>query len=73
MADALYIERCPESGICTIRRGDGAKVDLMPVEVEAIRGAGDPEQVREAIADSDAAFAAALTTEMLTDIGQRLA
>lgn len=73
MADDLLIERCPESGICTIRRAEGAKVDLMPFEVDAIRDAdGDTAQIRETIAESDAAFAADLSTELLTEIGQRL-
>jgi len=74
MSNSLRVELCPETGICSIVRAEGAKLDLLPDEVATIREAGgDPASVRDVIADSDAAFAAALGPDELAQIGQRLA
>ena len=52
----LNIELCPETGICTIVKTDGTKVDLMPDEVDSLRAAAaQPESVRQTIADVDVA------------------
>ena len=67
--DKLNIELCPETGICSIVKTDGTKVDLMPDEVSDVRDAkGNIEALKEAISEADENFAAALTTEELAQL-----
>ena len=74
MQALLQIERCPETGICSIVRADNTKVDLMPDEVEAITAAaGQTEAVRAIVGGSDEAFAAKLSPAELAQIVKRLA
>ena len=62
----LNIELCPETGICSIVKSDGTKVDLMPDEVDTLRAAAaQPETARQTIADVDAVFAKTLQPEEL--------
>lgn len=64
----LTVEVCPETGICSILRANGTKVDLMPDEADAIRAAGgDPAAVRKVVAGCDDRFAADLTGD---EVGQ---
>ena len=73
MSTTLSFERCPETGICSIFRGDAEKIDLMPDEVEAIRdAAGNPEVIREIITECDKDFALVLTPHELREIAQTL-
>lgn len=73
MSAALQIERCPETGICSILRSDNTKVDLMPDEVIAIAAAaGRAEEVRKVVGGSDETFAAKLSAEELAQIGKAL-
>ncbi len=66
----LVIEQCPETGIASILREGGAKVDLMPGEVADLRAQkGDAEGLRAVIANADDAFAASLTSAELAQIG----
>jgi len=68
----LNVELCPETGICSVIKCCG-KADLMPDEVEAVRGAGgDLARVRAILAESDAEFAASMTDEELKDFTNRL-
>ena len=72
MSNELTFERCPETGICSIFRGE-AKIDLMPDEVMDIADAqGDADAIRRVIEESDKAFAATLTSYELGVIGQTL-
>ena len=65
----LNIELCPETGICSIRKADGTKTDLMPDEVAELRGAGgDAKAVQNVVAEADEKFAAALTAEELAEL-----
>ena len=65
----LNIELCPETGICSIVKPDGTKVDLMPDEVDSLRAvAAQPESVRQIIADVDADFAKTLQPEELKQL-----
>ena len=65
----LNIELCPETGICSIVKSDGTKVDLMPDEVVSIRTATvQPEAARQTIADVDADFAKTLQPEELKQL-----
>ena len=65
----LNIELCPETGICSVVKSDGTKVDLMPDEVDSLRAvAAQPESVRKIIADVDADFAKTLQPEELKQL-----
>lgn len=69
----LNIELCPESGICSIIRSDGKKMDLMPNEVGDVRQAsGKLDVVKQALADVDADFAAGLGVEDLQQVSATL-
>lgn len=72
--DKLTIELCPETGICSLVKDNGTKVDLMPDEVEAIRAAGaDASQIRSVIANCDADFAKALDVQALKQVASDVA
>ena len=74
MTDQLSIERCSETGICSIGRGGTEKLDLMPDEVDAIRESnGDPARIAAVLSESDSAFAARLQPEELAVIWEKLA
>ncbi|MBI2442066.1 MAG: hypothetical protein HYV35_11940 [Lentisphaerae bacterium] len=69
----LDIQLCPETGICSIIKGDGAKIDLMPDEVSGLReAAGKPDAIRKALADVDPGFAEALGAEELGQLSSEL-
>ena len=71
--DKLNVQLCPETGICSIIKKDGSEVDLMPDEVQTLRGALDqPEAARQVLAEADAGFAAALAPEELQQLAARL-
>ena len=54
----LDIQLCSETGICSIIKADGSKVDLMPDEVSSLKKAlGVPAAARSVIADVDVNFA----------------
>jgi hypothetical protein len=72
--EKLTIELCPETGICSLVKDNGTKVDLMPDEVEAIRAAGsDANQIRSVIANCDADFAKALDAQALKQVANDVA
>ncbi len=72
--DKLTIELCPETGICSIIKDNGTKVDLMPDEVEAIRAAGsNADEIRSVIANCDADFANALDAKALKQVSTDVA
>jgi len=67
----IEVHICPETGICTILKEGGTKVDLMPDEAQAIRGAdGDADTIREVISRSDGTFAEALEQEEIDSIAK---
>ena len=69
----LNIELCPETGICSIVKGDGTKIDLMPNEVGDIRQAsGKLDSITQVIAEVDPSFAEALDTEELQQLSATL-
>lgn len=54
----VKIELCPETGICSIIKTDGSKIDLMPDEVQQVRDAsGSPDAIKQTIAQIDSGFA----------------
>lgn len=70
---ALNIQQCPETGICSIIKGDGKKVDLIPSEVSQVRNAsGNPDAIRQTLAQVDAAFVQALDAGEIEQISSEL-
>ena len=71
--DKLNIELCPETGICSIMKTDGTKVDLMPGEVADMRdAAGNTEALKEAVSEADENFAASLSDDELAQLTSTL-
>jgi hypothetical protein len=69
----LNVQLCPETGICSIIKPDGKKIDLMPDEVSAVREAsGNASAVKQALAQIDAGFADALAADDLAQVSRRL-
>jgi len=69
----LHIELCPETGICSLFKNDGTKVDLMPGEVSALRAVlTDSDSVRKIISEADTGFATALTPDELSQLAVEL-
>ncbi len=71
--DNLNIELCPETGICSIMKKDGTKVDLMPDEVKELRVASvNPDSARQVLTQVDSSFAESLTPDELKQLAARL-
>ena len=70
--DKLNIQLCPETGICSIIKEDGKKVDLMPDEVTQLRDAADGERVKQVLGEIDDSFAEALDAEETAHIATTL-
>ncbi|MEI6786891.1 MAG: hypothetical protein WCL49_00270 [bacterium] len=71
--DKLNIELCPETGICSIIKKNGTKVDLMPDEVKSLRKASsDPGAARQVLAEADADFAKSLDPDELKQLATQL-
>ena len=69
----LEIQLCPETGICSIIKEDGKKIDLMPDEVSQIRDAsGNPEGIKQALAQIDSGFAEGLGSEEINQVADEL-
>jgi hypothetical protein len=67
----LDIQKCPETGICSIMNGEGAKIDMISTEVDELRAvAGDPQQLKKLLAQVDASFSEALTEDELDQLSQ---
>lgn len=68
----LNIELCPETGICSIIKADGTKIDLMPDEVAQVKdAAGNVDAIRQALGQIDASFAKQLAAENVDQIAKR--
>lgn len=69
----LNIEVCPETGICSIVKKDGSKIDLMPDEVAQLKDAsGNPDAIKNAIAQVDSGFAEQLKSGDVEQISKSL-
>jgi len=69
----LNIQLCPETGICSIIKGDGKKIDLMPDEVNQVREAsGDVDAIKRALAEIDAGFAEGLDSGAIGQVSDEL-
>lgn len=71
--NGLNVQLCPETGICSIVKADGRKIDLMPDEVSALRdAAGDQDAIRSALAEVDPDFAGGLEPGEIAQVSTRL-
>ena len=69
----LNVQLCPETGICSIIKTDGKKIDLMPDEVSTVREAcGNPDAVQQALAQIDSSFADALDADEIAQVSDGL-
>ena len=68
----LNIQNCPETGICSIVRADGQKVDLMPDEAADLKAANSPEQIKQVLSSVDSAFAENLAPDELEQLSSEL-
>lgn len=66
----LTVELCPETGICSIVKANGTKIDLMPDEATELQQAGSPAALRAVLADVDAKFAAQLDDDELRQLAK---
>lgn len=64
----IVVENCPETGICSVVKGDAGKVDLMPDEAVALREADSIADVRQVLAAADSTFAESLSDADLETI-----
>ncbi len=69
----LNIQMCPETGICSIIKQDGDKIDIISNEVNQVREAsGDPDAIRQVLSQIDPAFAAGLDAEEIDKLSRGL-
>lgn len=69
----MRIELCPETGICSIMKEDGKRVDLISDEVNQIKEAsGDSGKIRIVLASIDNGFAESLSLEELARISSEV-
>ena len=69
----LNIQMCPETGICSIIKCDGDKIDLISTEVSQVREAsGSPDAIRQVLAQIDPGFAAGLDSEEIAKLSSEL-
>ena len=69
----VNVQLCPETGICSIVKIDGTKIDLMPDEVATLRNAaGNQDAIRNALAAVDSDFAAGLAATEIEQVASRL-
>lgn len=69
----LNIQLCPETGICSLIKEDGKKIDMISSEADQLRQAGgDHEKIKAILTQVDATFSAALDNEELDQISAEL-
>ena len=69
----LDIHMCPETGICSVFKEDGTKIDMMPGEVADLKDvAGDPEKIKEVISQVDKSFTDGLGDEEINQLTDEL-
>ena len=65
----LNIQLCPETGICSVIKADGSKIDMIPSEVDQLRQAeGDSAQLSEILSQVDSGFSSGLDAEDIEQI-----
>ena len=65
----LDIHLCPETGICSVIKENGSKIDMLPTEVDQLRQvSGDGDKTREILASVDRTFSEGLEDEELDQL-----
>jgi hypothetical protein len=66
----LIVEVCPETGICSLVKDNGAKTDLMPFEVDELKklSADEVDKIKSVIRQGNADFAENLTADEIKHI-----
>ena len=69
----LNIQKCPETGICSIIKEDGSKVDILLGEVSQLhQAAGDHAKIKGILAQVDAGFAENLEKQELDQLVEKI-
>ncbi len=69
----MRVELCSETGICSIVKDNGKKVDLIKQEVDQIIGAsGDEGKIKQVIAGIDSGFAESLSSDEITKLASEV-
>lgn len=69
----LKVESCKETGICSILKENGGKIDLIADEVEQIRSAaGDVEKIKSILSEIDKTFPEDLNDEELKQLSSEM-
>jgi len=69
----LNIQLCPETGICSIIKKDGKKIDLMPFEVDQVKNAaGNPDAIKNVLNEIDPNFVNELDSEEIGQVSKEL-
>ncbi len=70
----LNLQLCPETGICSIIKKDGHKIDLISTEVSQLRDAsGNRDALRQILAQVDPDFAERLDSDEIDRVSSELA
>lgn len=69
----LNIQLCPETGICSMIKENGKKIDMIPSEVDQLREAADNhEKIKAVLTQVDGTFCNELSAEELDQISAEL-
>ena len=69
----LNIQLCPETGICSLIKEDGKKIDMISSEADQLRLAGgDHEKIKAVLSQVDPSFSNELDNEELKQISTEL-
>ena len=69
----LNVELCPETGICSIIKEDGSKVDMIAHEVDQLRqAAGNSEKVKAVLGQVDPSFSDGLSADELEQLSSQI-
>jgi hypothetical protein len=71
-APKITVEVCPETGMCSIVRSSGEKIDLMPEELAQLRRSTGEAQAKSVIAEVDPKFAEGLDAVALAHIRENV-
>ena len=69
----LNIEMCDETGITSIFKEDGKKIDIVSDEVNQLRAAsGDTQKIKEILAKIDTSFSNELDDEEINQLSSEI-
>ncbi len=69
----LNVQLCPETGICSVIKPDGKKLDMIPAEVDQLRQAsGDSQRIKSVLESIDPSFSQSMEEDELIQLSQEL-